>query len=176
MQTTTTRRAILAGAAALPALAVPAFAADPALSFEEVKRLYAELDPETKKFFRALTLQDAPAEITDIDPILAAIERHRQIEAAYVAACNEHVEKARESAREDRVVKLCHRSSNALGELVAMTPTTVAGCAAVLRYLETHEKSYDEAVLLGNHNDNVSVPARDLLSRIAAMLDAAVQS
>src|ERR1035437_122171 len=53
---TTSRRTLLAGAAMLPALAVPAFAADPALSFEEVKRLYAELDPETKKFFRALTL------------------------------------------------------------------------------------------------------------------------
>lgn len=137
---TTTRRAILAGAAALPALALPALA--------------------------------APAH----DPIFAAIERHRQIEGAYVAACNEHVEQAREPAREERVVKLCHRSSNALGELVAMTPTTVAGCAAVLRYLEAHEQSYDEAVLLENHSDNVSVPARDLLSRIAAMLDAAVQS
>ena len=107
-----------------------------------------------------------------IDPIFAALEHHRQIEAAYVAACNEHVEQARESAREDRVVKLCHRSSNALGELVAMTPTTLAGCAALLRYLEAHEESYDEAVLLDNHSDNVSVPARDLLSRIAATLEA----
>jgi len=143
MTTTTTRRAILAGAAMLPALAIiPATA----------------------------------VVAGGVDPIFAAIERHRQIEAAYVAACNEHVEKAREPAREDRVVKLCHRSSNALGELVAMTPTTVAGCAAVLRYLETHEKSYDEAVLLDNHSDNVSVPARDLLSRIAATLEAAVQS
>lgn len=141
--TSLSRRAVMAGAASLPALAIiPATAVAAA----------------------------------GVDPIFAAIERHRQIEAAYVAACNEHVEQAREPAREDRVVKLCHRSSNALGELVAMTPTTVAGCAAVLRYLETHEKSYDEAVLLHNHSDNVSVPARDLLSRIAAALDAAVQS
>src|ERR1035437_79114 len=144
MTTTTTRRAILAGTAALPALAIiPA---------------------------------RAVAAAGGVDPIFAAIEKHRQIEAAFVAACNEHVEKAREPAREDRVVKLGHRSSNALGELVAMTPTTVAGCAAVLRYLETHEKSYDEAVLLDNHSDNVRVPARDLLSRIAATLEAAVQS
>jgi hypothetical protein len=141
MTSKTSRRAILAGAAALPALAMPSLA--------------------------------MPA---GVDPIFAAIEKHRQIEAAYVAACNEHVEQAREQAREDRVTKLCHRSSLALGELVAMTPTTVAGCAAVLRYLEAHEKSYDEAVLLDNHSDNVSVPARDLLSRIAATLDAAVQS
>jgi hypothetical protein len=42
----------------------------------------------------------------------------------------------------------------------------------MLRYLEAHEKSYDEPVLLDNHCDNVSVPARDLLSRIAATLEA----
>ena len=137
----TTRRAVLAGAAALPALAIIPATALPAIG--------------------------------GTDPIFAAIERHRQAEAAYLAACNEHVERAKEQAREERVIKLCHRSSNALGELVAMTPTTVAGCAAVLRYLEAHEQSYDEAVLLENHSDNVSVPARDLLSRIAAALDAA---
>jgi selenocysteine lyase/cysteine desulfurase len=139
----TTRRAVLAGAAALPALAIiPA------------------------------TALGAGA----VDPIFAAIERHRQAEATYVAACNEPTDQAKEQAREDRANKLCGRSSDALGELVAMTPTTLAGCAAVLRYLETHEKSYDEAVLLDNHSDNVSVPARDLLSRIAATLEEAVQS
>ena len=139
MTVTTSRRAILAGAAALPALAIiPATAVAAA----------------------------------GIDPIFAALERHRQIEAAYVAACNEPIDQAKEQAREDRVTKLCHRSSNALGELVAMTPTTLAGCAALLRYLEAHEESYDEAVLLDNHSDNVSVPARDLLSRIAATLEA----
>jgi hypothetical protein len=143
MTSKTSRRAILAGAAALPALAIiPATA----------------------------------VVAGGVDPIFAAIERHRQIEAAYVAACNEPTDQAKEQAREDRANKLCGRSSDALGELVAMTPTTLAGCAAVLRYLETHEKSYDEAVLLDNHSDNVSVPARDLLSRIAATLEEAVQS
>ena len=86
--TSPSRRAVMAGAAAFPALAIiPATA----------------------------------IAAGGVDPIFAAIERHRQIEGAYVAACNEHVEQAREPAREDRVVKLCHRSSNALGELVAMT-------------------------------------------------------
>jgi hypothetical protein len=137
--TSLSRRAVMAGAASLPALAIiPATA----------------------------------VAVAGIDPIFAALERHRQIEAAYIAACNEPIDQAKEQAREDRVIKLCHRSSNALGELVAMTPTTLAGCAALLRYLEAHEESYDEAVLLDNHSDNVSVPARDLLSRIAATLEA----
>jgi hypothetical protein len=125
----TTRRAVLAGAAALPVLSLPAIA--------------------------------IPAQV---DPVFAAIERHRQIEATYVAACNEPIEQA-------QVHELCHGSSDALGKLVAMTPTTLAGCAAMLRYLEAHEKSYDEPILLDNHSDNVSIPARDLLSRIAATLE-----
>jgi hypothetical protein len=138
MTTTTSRRSVIVGTAALPALAMPAIASSAS------------------------------------DPIFAAIERHRQIEAAYVAACNEPIgDEATEQATEARVNGHCHGSSNALGELVAMTPTTVAGCAAVLRYLETHEQSYDEAILLDNHSDNVSVPAQNLLSRIAATLDRA---
>jgi hypothetical protein len=143
MTTKTSRRAILAGAAALPALTMPAVA-------------FAAATP---------------------DPIFAALDRHRKIEAAYSAACNEPTgDEATEQAREARVFKLGGESSDALGELVTMTPTTVAGCAALLRYLEAHEKTYDDPILLDNHSDNVSVPARDLLSRIAAALDAAVQS
>jgi hypothetical protein len=139
MTSKTSRRAVLAGAAMLPALAViPATAGDAG----------------------------------GVDPIFAAIEKHRQIEAAYVAACNEPIgDEATEQTTEARVNEHCHGSSDALGELVAMTPTTLAGCAAMLRYLEAHEKSYDEPVLLDNHSDNVSVPAQDLLSRIAATLE-----
>jgi TPP-dependent trihydroxycyclohexane-1,2-dione (THcHDO) dehydratase len=140
---TTTRRAVLAGAAAMPAIAMPA-------------AVFAATTP---------------------DPIFPALDHHRKSEAAYLAACNEPTgDEATEQARETRVFKLCDKSSDALGELVAMTPTTVAGCAALLRYLEAHEKTYDDPILLDNHSDNVSVPARDLLSRIAAALEAAVQS
>jgi hypothetical protein len=105
------------------------------------------------------------------DPIFAAIEKHRQIEAAYVAACNEPIQQT----SEDRVFELCHRSSAALVALVALTPTTLAGCAALLRYLEAHEEAYDRAAMLDDHN-HAKEAARDLLSRIAAMLEAAVQS
>src|SRR5450759_1093799 len=61
MTMTTSRRAVLAGAAALPALSLPALA--------------------------------IPAQV---DPVFAAIEYHRQIEATYVAACNEPIQQTRE--------------------------------------------------------------------------------
>jgi hypothetical protein len=129
---TTTRRAVIAGAAALPALAVPAMAMPPA----------------------------------GADPIFAAIERHRKIEAAFAASGK---------ASGNCSGELCDKSSDAYVALVKMTPVTLAGCAALLRHLEAHERSYGRVALLNNHN-HAKIPARDLLSRIAAMLDAAVQS
>jgi hypothetical protein len=139
MTNTTSRRSVIVGAAALPALAMPAIASSAS------------------------------------DPIFAAIERHRQIEAAYVAACNEPIVEAKEQAREDRANELCDKSGDALVELVAMTPTTLAGCAALRRYLEAHEEAYDRTAMLDDHNQ-AKEAARDLLSRIAATLEAAVQS
>jgi hypothetical protein len=96
------------------------------------------------------------ADVQTGDPIFAAIDRHRQIEAAFAASG-----------------KASGNCSDELGEaeykayvgLVTMTPTTLAGCAALLRYLEAHERSRDRPALFANQ--------LDLLSRIAAMLDAA---
>ena len=148
MKTHTTRRAVLAGAAALPALAIiPAMAVDAG----------------------------------SVDPVFAAIEKHRQAEAAFVGVYDNEIMRGAVyltpaiKALEDQAGELCDRSSAAYVELVKMTPTTLAGCAALLRHLETHERSYDRPALLADHN-HAKVAARDLLSRIAAMLDAAVQS
>ena len=128
----TTRRAVLADAAALPALSLPAI---------------------------ALSAQ--------VDPIFAAIERHRKTEAAFAASSEGSGNCSDE---------LCDKSSDAYVALVKMTPATLAGCAALLRHLEAHERSYDRVALLSNHN-HAKVAARDLLSRIAAMLASkAVQS
>jgi hypothetical protein len=149
MTTTTTRRTILAGAAALPALAIiPATAVAAA----------------------------------GVDPIFAAIEKHRQAEAAFVGVYDNEIMRGAVyltpaiKAVEDQAGELCVRSSAAYVDLVKMTPTTLAGCAALLRHLEAHERSYDQSALLANHDD-AKVAARDLLSRIAAMLASkAVQS
>ena len=129
MTTKRTRRAVLAGAAALPALAIIPTAAVAAVT----------------------------------DSIFAAIERHRKIEAAYGESGK---------ATGNCSSELCDMSSDAYVALVTMTPTTLAGCAALLRYLEAHERSYDRPALLANHN-HAKIAARDLLSRIAVMLDTA---
>jgi hypothetical protein len=142
-----TRRAILAGAACLPVLAIPALAADPALSFEEVKRLYAELDPETKKFFRALTSQDAPAEITDIDPILAAIERHKVAFHASQAAGRVKFHTIDAEWHPDYDTVECKAvneaatasddaATDAADALTTIRPTSIAGMLALMHYVE----------------------------------------
>ena len=133
MTTKTSRRAILAGAAVLPALAIPAAAFS------------------------------SPA----VDPIFAAIEKHRKIEAAFAASGKE---------TGDCSDELCDKSNDAYVALVKMTPTTLVGCAALLRHLETNERSYGADALLSNHR-RARIAARDLLTRIAAMLASkAVQS
>jgi hypothetical protein len=132
MSDSSTRRAVLAGAAALPALSVPAIAAGP-------------------------------------DPIFAAIERHRQLEAAHISGLSDIFDRDVEAQSNER----CSQSFHALGELVAMTPTTPAGCAAVLRYVEDYTRSYREGGLFTDYRDDVKRPASDFLSRIAATLEAA---
>ena len=147
-QHTTTRRAVLAGAAALPALAIiPATAVDAA----------------------------------GVDPIFAAIERQRRAEAAFAGAYDrEEYRNAKHStpatdALEARAGEFGDAANKLYVDLVTMTPASLAGCAALLRYLESREQSYGANALLANHN-HAKVAARDLLSRIAAMLEEAVQS
>jgi hypothetical protein len=179
----TTRRAFLAGAAALPALSLPAIASEREITLDDFRQAYAKLDPNAQAFLRALANEHAEVEIAaaGVDPIFAAIEKHQQAEAAFAGVYdNEEYRNAKYStpatnALEERAGEFGVRSSAAYVELVKMTPTTLAGCAALLRHLEAHERSYDQPALLANHN-RAKVAARDLLSRIAAALDATVQS
>ena len=142
------RRAVLAGTAALPALAIiPATALGAAA-----------------------------------DPIFAAIEKHRQAEAAYIAACDVTVAASQAGyptpsilEMEDNVNLLGDKSHIELAKLAAMTPTTVAGCAALLRHVANHVTAYEQGNIFEDFRD-VEEPAKTLLSRIAATLDRAVQS
>jgi hypothetical protein len=152
MTTTTTRRAILAGAAALPALSLPAIA--------------------------------TPAQG---DPIFEAIEKHRKLNAAHVAACEATVPFSEASggkrtpaieAMEDHAGHCCEIAASALSELLALTPATIAGCAALLRHIEniTGKESFDQGGLFQDFCDEIEEPAKTLLSRVAVTLDRAVQS
>lgn len=138
MSATSTRRAILAGAATLPALSVPAIAAA-------------------------------------ADPIFAAIERHRQAEAAFTAACHAMDNAPSLEGAEALVGARLDRAVQEYTVLTGMTPTTVAGCAALLRYIEAHEAKYrHEGVVLfsDSGSDEIRTAGKSLLSRIASALDA----
>jgi hypothetical protein len=140
------RRAVLAGAATLPALTLPAIAAEP-------------------------------------DPIFAAIEKHQKLNAAHVAACDAIVPFSHASqgkltpaiaTMEDHAGHLCDAAFDALAELAAMTPRTVAGCAALLRHVEncvTRPEYFDQGNLFQDFREDVEKPAKTMLSRIAATLD-----
>ena len=101
--------------------------------------------------------------IAAADPIFAAIERHRKAEAAYVAACN----------AADPELSVEHEgdvSHELLAELLAMTPSSVAGCAAMLRHVAEYLTVYD-GNLFQHWAADLEGPGSTLLSRIAATLE-----
>jgi hypothetical protein len=104
-----------------------------------------------------------------VDPVFAAIEKHRKLEAAYVTACN-----APDDEDWDGEVEYFGTEAHAaLGALVSMTPTTLQGASAALRHIEEYAQSYDnEGALFANASEVVSTPAQDFLSRVAKSLEA----
>jgi hypothetical protein len=141
--TTTTRRAVLAGAAALPVLSLPAISAP-----------------------------------VQVDPVFAAIEEHRRLktisDAAFFAVpkggdegLTDEIAKAEDYAG-DRDDEACDQ----LAAILAMTPTTAAGCISMLRYLGAHlENSENGCAPFYGWTKKLSEPAETLFSRIAAALD-----
>jgi hypothetical protein len=96
------------------------------------------------------------------DPIFDAIEAHQ---AAW--------DLARE-AGDDDIDALMAAEADLLAELLRMTPTTIAGCAAMMRWIETYTR--DEANhshLFYDWNDSWSEPGSTLLGRLAAAIDKA---
>jgi hypothetical protein len=142
MTATSTRRTVLAGAAALPALSLPVMAGES-------------------------------------DPIFAAIERHCKAEAAYIGICNS-VESDRMTHDEITAIEngpidgLCYASNAEYAVMLAVTPTTPAGCAALLRHIEAYETKYaGEDFLVSECTESVRNAARKILSRIANTLEKA---
>lgn len=64
-------------------------------------------------------------------------------------------------------------SNKLLAKLCAMTPVTLEGCAALLRYVEEYAPRYEHGQLFEDYYNGVNESARDLLSRIAGMLERA---
>jgi hypothetical protein len=92
------------------------------------------------------------AEARTTDPIFAAIKAHQ---AAW--------ELARE-ASDDDIDALMAAEADRLAELLRMTPTTIAGCAAMMRWLETYSRDEaNQSHLFHDWDDPWSVPGSTLL-------------
>jgi hypothetical protein len=104
--TTTSRRALLAGA---PAVAAAALAGSNALAIAEAKA-------------------------AEVDPIFAAIERHRAAEEVGNSRCSA-LDEAGTAEAEEELGALYDAIGTAEDELRETEPTTIAGAVALLRYV-----------------------------------------
>ena len=100
------------------------------------------------------------AEARTTDPIFAAIKAHQ---AAW--------ELARE-ASDDDIDALMAAEADRLAELLRMTPTTIAGCAAMMRWIETYTRDEaNQSHLFHDWDDPWSEPGSTLLRRLATVIE-----
>ena len=93
------------------------------------------------------------------DPIFAAIKAHQ-----------EAWELAREASDED-IDAFMAAEAERLAELLRMTPTTIAGCAAMLRWIETYTRDEaNQSYLFHDWDDPWSEPGSNLLGRLAGVI------
>ena len=99
------------------------------------------------------------------DPIFAAIEAHRAARTRVVAFLADNTG--------DLPDDLGTAEADRLAELLAMTPTTPAGCAAMMQHIETYlheETAGGEGQLFHDWTEKCSESAATLLGRLAAVL------
>ena len=93
------------------------------------------------------------------DPIFDAIEAHQMA-----------WELAREASDYD-IDALMAAEADRLAELLRMTPTTIAGCAAMMRWIEAYARDKaNESYLFHDWDDPWSEPGSNLLGRLAAVI------
>ena len=96
------------------------------------------------------------------DSIFAAIEAHQ---AAW--------DLARE-ASDDDIDALMAAEADHLAKLLRMTPTTIAGCAAMMRWIETYSRDEaNQSHLFHDWDDPWSEPGSTLLGRLAEVIEKA---
>jgi hypothetical protein len=98
------------------------------------------------------------------DPIFAAIERHREALAAYMAVDND-----------DDLKAVSPEHEAALINLLSTKPATIAGCAAVLHYIEDLVNDDDTGLwdgcgLMSDWYKPISGPGSAFLGMIADTL------
>jgi hypothetical protein len=101
--------------------------------------------------------------------LFAAFER---FQAAAVAADVANADAALDQSRmsEDELEAAFVRHSRAFEEVLTYQPTTLAGCAAMLRCLQSWGDHNEDALLSGWYGP-VSGPAETLLARLANVID-----
>jgi hypothetical protein len=105
-----------------------------------------------------LMLRGVPIAVAN-DPIFAAIEAHQR---AWHLACE---------ASEDDIDARMAAEADRLAELLRMTPTTIAGCAAMMRWIETYSREEaNQSHLFHDWEDPWSVPGSNLLRRLATVI------
>jgi hypothetical protein len=111
---------------------------------------------------RNLTIARSAAEARTTDPIFAAIKAHK---AAWKLA---------REASDDDIDSLMDADARQLAELLRMTPTTIAGCAAMMRWIETYSRDEaNQSHLFHDWDDAWSEPGSTLLGRLAAVIEKA---
>ena len=104
-------------------------------------------------------LARSATEARTTDHIFAAIKAHQ---AAW--------DLARE-ASDDDIDALMAAEADRLAELLRMTPTTIAGCAAMMRWIETYSRDEaNQSHLFHDWDDPWSEPGSTLLGRLAAVI------
>ena len=99
------------------------------------------------------------------DPVFAAIEAHRAARARVVAFFADNTG--------DLPDDLGAAEADRVAELLAMTPTTPAGCAAMMRHIEAYlheEAAGGQGQLFHEWTEECSESAATLLGRLAAVL------
>ena len=108
------------------------------------------------------TVYPVRREARTTDPIFAAIKAHQ---AAW--------DLARE-ASDDDIDALMAAEADRLAELLRMMPTTIAGCAAMMRWIETYSRDEaNQSHLFHDWDDPWSEPGSTLLGRLAAVIEKA---
>ena len=77
-------------------------------------------------------------------------------------------------ASDDDIDALMAAEADRLAELLRMTPTTIAGCAAMMRWIETYSRDEaNQSHLFHDWDDPWSEPGSTLLGRLAAVISKA---
>ena len=169
--TSLSRRAVMAGAAMLPALAVPAFAGKPKITLDDFRQAYAKLDPNAQAFLRALASEHAEVELAGADPIFAAIERQKQLWATWTSIIEPKEVGSAAYAAYDKLNDAAQTAYNdGMDELLATKPTTRAGATALI----AHCLAEDSDLFCGK--DEPTYALLRTLEKAMPALDAAVQS